>query len=62
MNTNLPNASDTTHATPVPATAHCGLALVLDLLAAAGLDAEAVYDGDAQQCPHCLSQVLSEAA
>jgi hypothetical protein len=66
MNTNLLNASDTTHEaiheTTVLATADCGPAAVLDLLATAGLAAEAVYDGDAEGCPHCISQVLSEAA
>ena len=66
MNTNLLNASDTTnestHETTVPTTADCGLAVVLDLLATAGLAAEAVFDGDAEGCPHCISQVLPEAA
>ena len=65
MNTNLLNASaitHETHATTVPTTADCGLAVVLDLLATAGLAAEAVFDGDAEACPHCMSQVLSEAA
>jgi hypothetical protein len=66
MNTNLLRASDTTHETihetTVAATADCGLMVVLDLLAAAGLAAEAIYDGDAEGCQHCISQVLSEAA
>jgi hypothetical protein len=62
MNTNLQNTSETTHETPVPTTADCGLAVVLDLLAAAGLAAQAVFDGDAEGCPHCVSQILSEAA
>lgn len=66
MNTNLLNASDTTnettHVTPVPTTADYWLAMVLDLLATAGLAAEAVFDGDAEGCPQCTSQVLSEAA
>jgi hypothetical protein len=66
MNTNLQNVSDTTnettHETIVPATADCGLAVVLELLATAGLAAEAVFDGDADGCPHCISQDLSEAA
>jgi hypothetical protein len=62
MNTNLQNTKETTHETIVPTTADCGLAVVLDLLATAGLAAEAVFDGDAAECPHCISQVLSEAA
>jgi len=66
MNTNLLRASDTTHETihetTVSATTDCGLTVVLGLLAAAGLAAEAIYDGDAKGCPHCISQVLSEAA
>jgi hypothetical protein len=62
MNTNLQNASETTHETTVPATADCGLAVVLELLATAGLAAEAVFDGDAEGCPHCISEFLSEAA
>jgi hypothetical protein len=62
MNTNLQNTKETTPETTVPTTADCGLAAVLDLLATAGLAAEAVFDGDAEECPHCASQVLSEAA
>ena len=67
MNTNIQEANDlsasgTTRETTVLATADSGLAAVLDLLATAGLAAEAVYDGDAEGCPHCMSQVLSEAA
>jgi hypothetical protein len=62
MNTNLQHASATTHETTVTATADCGLAVVLELLATAGLAAEAVFDGDAEGCPHCISQFLSEAA
>jgi hypothetical protein len=66
MNTNLFNppetTQETTHETTVPATADWELAVALDLLAAGGLGAEAVYDGDAEGCPHCVSQVLSEAA
>ena len=58
MNTNLQITNETTATT----TADCEVAMVLDLLAAAGLAAEAVFDGDAEGCPHCISQVLSEAA
>lgn len=38
------------------------LAVTLELLAAVGLTAEVDFDGDAELCPHCLSQALSEAA
>jgi hypothetical protein len=38
------------------------LAVIVELLATVGLDAGAVFEGDAERCPHCLSQVLSEAA
>ena len=62
MNTNLQYTSGTTHEATVNATADCELALVLGVLATAGLAAEAVYDGDAGECPHCMTQVLSEAA
>ena len=62
MNTSLQNNTETTHETTVLATASGELAVVLELLAAVGLAAEAVFDGDAEWCPHCLSQVLSEAA
>lgn len=62
MNTNLQNNTETTYETTVPTTPSRELAVVLDLLATAGLAAEAVYDGDAEGCPHCISQVLSEAA
>jgi hypothetical protein len=34
----------------------------LDLLAAFGVGGEMLYDGDGDGCPHCASQVLSEAA
>jgi hypothetical protein len=59
--TNLQYTSGTTHETTVLATAD-ELAVVLDMLATAGLAAEAVYDGHAEGCPHCMTQVLSEAA
>lgn len=62
MNTNLQNTKETTHETNVPTTPDCGLTVVLELLATAGLAAEAVFDGDAEECPHCAPQVLSEAA
>jgi hypothetical protein len=62
MNTNLQNNGKTTHETTVPTTGDWELAVALDLLATAGLAAEAVFDGDAAECPHCASQVLSEAA
>lgn len=62
MNTNLQCATRTTHETTVYATADCELAVVLDMLETAGLAAQAIYDGDAEGCPHCISQVLSEAA
>lgn len=39
-----------------------GVAGVLDLLAAVGIRAEVVFDGEVGGCPHCASQVLSEAA
>jgi hypothetical protein len=62
MNTNLQNTSETIYPSTDPAIAGFELETVLELLAGAGLAAEAVYDGDAKGCPHCLSQVLSEAA
>lgn len=66
MNTNLLAANETTretsHETTVLATVDHGLAAVLDLLATAGLAAAAVYDGDDEGCPHCMAQVLWEAA
>jgi hypothetical protein len=62
MTTNLQNNSETTQETTVPTTDDRELAVVLDLLATAGLAAEAVFDGEAEGCPHCASQLLSEAA
>jgi hypothetical protein len=62
MNTNLQNTSETLYPAIDPAMSGFGLETLLELLAGAGLAAEAVYDGDAKGCPHCLSQVLSEAA
>ena len=34
----------------------------LALLAAAGIEAALVFDGDADRCPLCRSQVLAQAA
>ena len=66
MTTNLQNNTATTHEstreTTVPTTASHELAVTIELLAAVGLAAEAVFDGDAELCPYCLSQVFSEAA
>jgi hypothetical protein len=38
------------------------LAEALDVLAAGGVDAAILYDGDGHGCPHCASQVLPAAA
>jgi hypothetical protein len=62
MNTNLPVNTDPTYETTTPSTASCEVAEILELLGTAGLAAEAVFDGQAERCPHCLSPVLSEAA
>jgi hypothetical protein len=34
----------------------------IELLAAFGINAESLYDGDGQDCPHCVSTAVAEAA
>jgi hypothetical protein len=58
MNTNYESIQVTTSGLLVDGE----LVEVLDLLAASGIAAEMIHDGDADGCPHCASQVLSEAA
>ena len=48
--------------TTAPAPTADELTKILELLVAVGLAAEVDFVGDAEQCPHCLSQDLSEAA
>ena len=66
MNATLQNTTELIHESTndptLPTTASRELAAILEQLATAGLAAEAVFDGDAEWCPHCVSQVLSEAA
>lgn len=62
MNTNLRVDTDATYETTTSSTASGEMAAILDVLVTAGLAAEAVFDGQAERCPHCLSRVLSEAA
>ena len=62
MNTSLQSKTDATYETTTPFTASREMAAILDLLGTAGLAAEAVFDGQAEGCPHCRSRVLSEAA
>jgi len=66
MTTNYRTTGETTRETTCALTAEIAtdieLVAVLGLLAATGVGAEVVFDGSAQGCPHCASQVLSEAA
>ena len=34
----------------------------IELLAAVGIGAESLYEGDAHECPHCVSTAVAEAA
>lgn len=62
---------NTTYETPLEVTfdylpgaglAEAGQNTAIDVLASAGVAAEVVYDGDAEECPHCAWQALSVAA
>lgn len=55
-------SAPTTFAQTTFAQTDAELTAVLNLLAAGGLAAEAVFDGDAGGCPHCASLALAEAA
>jgi hypothetical protein len=58
MNTNY----ETTLEATFDRLAEAGLIGPIDVLASAGVAAELVYDGDAEECPHCAWQALSAAA
>ncbi len=58
MNTNY----ETDHERTPEVLADRELVGALGLLAASGVGAEVVYTGDADGCPYCALQVLSEAA
>ena len=63
MNTNYETTPEATFDyLPEAGLADAGQNAVIDLLASAGVAAEVVYDGDAEECPHCAWQALSAAA